>query len=216
MLEQCGLRIFPLPVEPDFPDSTFVEDVAVVHGDSVTMTRPGAQSRRGEALLIREALAGFFTDMHEMLPPGLLDGGDVCQIEDHFLIGITGRTNREGAEQLASVIKEKGFTSQFIDIRHVPGALHLKSGISYLGGGRVAVAKPFHGLDALKNFELVRVPKGEEYAANSLRLNDYVAVPAGYPKFKNRLAELGYSIIEVEMSEFQKMDGGLSCLSLRF
>ena len=132
------------------------------------------------------------------------------------LIGLSERTNEEGARQLAVWLYGRGIESRTVDIRTIPGILHLKSGIAFLGEGRLAVVKALAGRPEFSGFEEVRVPAREEYAANCLRVNGTFIVPAGYPGFSSILRTLGLPVVELDMSEFRKMDGGLSCLSLRF
>jgi dimethylargininase len=154
--------------------------------------------------------------MSAIQEPGTLDGGDICEAGNHFFIGISERTNEAGAQQLAEVLGPCGYTSSFVDIRGVEGILHLKSGIAFLGADRLVVIPTLAARDEFRGFDLVRVNAGDEYAANCIRVNDHVLIATGYPAFEARLRELGYQTIALEMSEFQKMDGGLSCLSLRF
>jgi dimethylargininase len=215
-LVRCGLS--PIELEPDakYPDSTFVEDTAILTESCAVITRPGAPSRSGEILSMTGTLSKYYDTLDAVQPPGTIDGGDVCQIKNHFLIGISDRTNEEGAHQLSKYLQAAGFTSSHIDIRGTDGLLHLKSGVSYLGENRVLVTDALAGEKELEGFERVCVPEGEEYAANCIRVNDHLLFAAGFPKLQKTLGGLGYKIIEVEMSEFQKMDGGLSCLSLRF
>lgn len=215
-LVRCGLSLIELEADAEFPDSTFVEDTAILTDRCAVITRPGAASRAGEIVSMAETLAQYYDKLDRIEPPGTLDGGDVCQIENHFLIGISDRTNEEGARQLAAYLGAAGFTSSHVDIRATEGLLHLKSGVSYLGDGRVVLADPLVGREEFEGFEAVHVPEGEEYTANCIRVNDHVLFAAGFPKLRSRLDALGYNLIELEMSEFEKMDGGLSCLSLRF
>jgi dimethylargininase len=215
-LEQCGVELVPLEADLRYPDSTFVEDAAVLAGKSAILTRPGAASRRGEVDAIRPAIARFYSLFYQIQPPGTLDGGDVCQAGDHFFIGLSERTNPEGGRQLAIFLALEGFTSSFIQVRGIPNLLHLKSGLVCLGDHTLVSTSAFAGLPELKQYRLVQVEPQEAYAANCLRVNDAVLVPAGFPRLQKSLAGLGYDVIPVEMSEFQKMDGGLSCLSLRF
>jgi dimethylargininase len=144
-----------------------------------------------------------------------LDGGDVCQAGNHFFIGLSERTNESGAQQLAGVAAPFGYSSSFVDIREIDGLLHLKSGLAYLGGNRLVVTEALGGV-AFPEHELIHVKSNETYAANCIRVNDAVLLAAGYPKLAGTLKALGYETIALDMSEFQKMDGGLSCLSLRF
>ena len=219
-LEQCGLALTRLEPDPNYPDSTFVEDTAVLTESCAVITRPGAPSRRGEVVEIRSVLASFYAEVFSIEPPGTLDGGDVCQSGDHFFIGLSERTNEAGAQQLADLLARFGYSTSFVDIRKTDGLLHLKSGLAYLGDRRLvmpeALEEVFVGGQVFTNCEIVRVESQEAYAANCIRVNDSVLLPAGHKLFVGTLRDLGYQTFELEMSEFQKMDAGLSCLSLRF
>jgi dimethylargininase len=215
-LEQCGLTLIRLDADPLHPDSAFVEDTAVLTDKCAVLTRPGAPSRAGETANIRDVLAQFYPSLLSIQPPGTVDGGDVCEAGDHFFIGISERTNEVGARQLAELLAPFGYTTSVVDIRGLSGILHLKSGIAYLGDKRLVVIAALANLVELRGFDLVAVKADEEYAANCVRVNDHVLVAAGYPSLEGNLRELGYQTIALEMNEFQKMDGGLSCLSLRF
>ena len=215
-LELCGLRLTRLEADERYPDSTFVEDTAVITNRSAILTRPGAASRLGEVESIAATLSCFYAEVPSIHPPGTLDGGDVCEAEDHFFIGISERTNDAGARQLAAWLASHAFTSSFVDIRGVKEILHLKSGLAYLGDNRIVIIDALADHEEFRSLDLVRVPGGEEYAANCVRVNEYVLVAADCPRFEGTLRGLGYQTIALEMSEFQKMDGGLSCLSLRF
>jgi dimethylargininase len=148
--------------------------------------------------------------------PGTLDGGDICEADAHFFIGISQRTNEAGAQQLAQQLAACGYTSQCIDIRAMKSILHLKSGLAYVGDNRLVIIDSLAGRDEFSAFDLMRVEAAEQYAANCVRVNEHVLVAAGYPGLELSLQGLGYSTIALGMSEFQKVDGGLSCLSLRF
>lgn len=215
-LGACGLQLTTLPADDRFPDSTFVEDAAILTAEGAILTRPGAPSRAGEVEAIAAALECFYPHLAHITAPGTLDGGDICEAGNYFLIGISARTDEEGAAQLAAWLARQGCTCACIDIRNTPGILHLKSGLSYIGDNRLVVIDALADHPALARFELVRVDAGEEYAANCVRVNDRVLLPAGYDRLSARLTALGYTVLELEMSEFRKMDGGLSCLSLRF
>ena len=215
-LRACGLELTMLAPDERFPDSTFVEDTAVVADRVAIATRPGAPSRLGEVSAVAQALRPFRQELAQIEPPGTVDGGDICQADDHFFIGVSARTNEVGAAQLAGILARHGYSASMIDIRGHRTLLHLKSGIAYLGDRRFVVSHDTPNTDAMAAYELIKVDAVESYAANCVRVNDVVLVAAGYPKLAVRLAELGYSIRRVEVSEFRKMDGGLSCLSLRF
>lgn len=215
-LEQCGLTLTRLEADRIYPDSTFVEDTAILTERCAVLARPGAPSRAGEVASMRDVLKALFPSLPSIQAPGTLDGGDVCEAGDHFFIGISERTNEAGARQLAELLGSFDYTSSFVDIRGVERVLHLKSGLAYLDDGRLAVIEALANRTEFRDYDLVSVNADEEYAANCVRVNDHVLVAAGYPKFEGRLKDLGYQTIALEMSEFQKMDGGLSCLSLRF
>lgn len=229
-LEACGLTLTRLEADERFPDSTFVEDTAVLvrplpdgndpvrQSPALTaiLTRPGAMSRAGEVAHMREVISQFCSETSPIHEPGTLDGGDICEAGDHFFIGVSERTNESGARQLAKQLDACGYTSRCVDIRDVKSILHLKSGLAYIGDNRLVVIDSLAERQEFSTFDRIRVGPDEEYAANCLRVNEHVLVAAGYPGLERSLKSLGYSTIGLEMSEFQKIDGGLSCLSLRF
>jgi dimethylargininase len=215
-LEACGLTLTRLAADLHYPDATFVEDTALLTDHCAILTRPGAICREGEVASIKDALACFFSSFHEITPLGTLDGGDVSEAGNRFFIGISNRTNAEGARQLAGFLEKEGYGSAFIDIRGIPGILHLKSGLAWLGGRRLVLVDALAGHEAFREYDIVRVDPVENYAANCLRVNERVLLPAGYPGMLTALCNLGCAVITLDMSEFEKMDGGLSCLSLRF
>jgi len=215
-LHECGLAITTLDADLRYPDSTFVEDTAVLTPRCAILTHPGAPSREGETAAIRETVRRFFPATLEIAPPGTLDGGDICEAEDHFFIGLSQRTNEEGARQLAAHLAGFGYGSSVIDIRAMTSILHLKSGISYIGGNTLVVIEEMTGNELFRNYELIRVASEESYAANCVLVNERVLVVAGHPHLTAELTGHGFDPLVLDMSEFQKMDGGLSCLSLRF
>lgn len=215
-LERLGLSLVRLPPDPDFPDSTFVEDAAIVTTAGAILTRPGAASRAGEVAAVGAALTGWFPEQERITDPGTVDGGDVCEAGRHYFIGLSRRTNAEGALQLAEWLAARGLGSSVIDIRGMPGLLHLKTGLSWLGGRRLLATGEIAGHEALGGWEIVRVPEGEDYAANCVRVNDGLLVARGFPATVGRLGGMGYEVVQLGVSEYRKMDGGLSCLSIRW
>ena len=212
----CGLAVTLLPEDENYPDSTFVEDAAVVTPEFAVLTRPGALSRMGEVAAIEDTIRNNFECVYSIETPGTLDGGDICEADGHFFIGISLRTNEEGARQLSEIVQKHGYTASFVDIRNIPNILHLKSGIAYIGDNRMVVWQPFAQMECFSAYEKIVTKEEENYAANCLRINDTLLVPADFPDLEQKLTNLGYQLIPLGMSEFQKMDGGLSCLSLRF
>ena len=207
-LRDAGLDVLVLPADPRHPDGCFVEDTAVILDEVAVVTRPGDPSRRGEEEAVAADLARY-RPLERIRSPGRLDGGDVLRVGDHLFIGRSTRTNREGARQLAEIVAAQGYTSSEVP---VDAGLHLKTGVTDLGDGRLiataAVAARF------PSSEVVTVPDEEAHAANCLRVRDRLLIPDGCPRVRRALAELGYEVVGVEMSEFRKMDGGLTCLSL--
>jgi dimethylargininase len=215
-LRECGLAVTVLEADVRFPDSTFVEDTAVLAARGAVLARPGAASRQGEVAAIRPEISRFFPAPLEIQPPGTLDGGDICEAGDHFFLGLSKRTNEEGVRQLAAHLAGMGYTSSVVDVRGMAGILHLKSGISYIGENTLVVMEEMAGNNLFRGYKLLPVAANETYAANCVRVNDRVLVAAGYSRFTAELEARGYHPLVLEMQEFQKMDGGLSCLSLRF
>jgi dimethylargininase len=209
-LIRCGVELTVLDADERYPDGCFVEDTAVVNSRVKVISRPGAATRRGEEEAIAQVLAGY-GPMAAITAPGTMEGGDILRAENHYFIGISERTNTEGAEQLSAILGKHGFTSSFI---RVEAGLHLKSDIAYLGDGNF-ISTPVFSHVAHPANTIILDPE-EYYSANCLRVNDYLLIAKGFPKSKRKIIELGYNIIELDMSEFRKMDGGLTCLSLLF
>jgi dimethylargininase len=215
-LEECGLALTMLDADLRFPDSTFVEDTAVLTPQGAVLTRPGAASREGEVEAIRQTVLGFFPNALTIQPPGTVDGGDICETEKHFFIGLSHRTNEEGAQQLAAHLAGFGYTSSSINVRAMTSILHLKSGISYIGDNTLVVIEEMAVNELFRRFNVIRVSAEESYAANCVRVNKRVLIAKGFPGLTAELHARGFNPLALEMSEFQKMDGGPSCLSLRF
>jgi dimethylargininase len=215
-LARCGLEVHHLPPDERFPDGTFVEDTAILTGRVAITTVPGAPTRVGEVPSVAMALSRLRGDLHEIVAPGSVDGGDICEVDDHFFIGLSARTNDEGARQLANILRAHGYGASMVNIRANRKLLHLKSGIAYLGDRRLVLSSDFPDVPEFSRYELLRTPEEEDYAANCVRINAHVLIPAGYPRFAEMVRRQGLTTMALDMSEFRKMDGGLSCLSLRF
>jgi dimethylargininase len=212
-LKKCAVEVHVLASNPEFPDSTFVEDTAVLTPGFAVISNPGAISRNGEIIEMDPVLKSYYEKTYSIQSPGTLDGGDVLQIDDHFYIGISERTNLEGAQQLKHILEGENYKASIIQLEKF---FHLKTGISYLGNQEIVVAGEFIDHPEFQSYKKIIVPAEEEYAANCIRVNDYVIIPAGFPKTKQKMNDAGYQTIELDVSEFRKLDGGLSCLSLRF
>jgi dimethylargininase len=212
-LKVCGLDVIILEPDEHFPDSTFVEDVALLTSSFAIITNPGALSRKNEIIGIEHVIRKYFKKIEHIIEPGTVEAGDVMMVDKHFFIGLSSRTNRDGAEQLTSILSSYGMTSSFIDIEK---ALHLKSGVSYIENNNLIASGEFRFKPEFQKFNIIEVQDDEFYAANSLWINGSVIIPEGYPKIAEKIRQSDYKVIPVDVSEFQKIDGGLSCLSLRF
>ena len=212
-LKLCGLEITVLPPNESYPDSTFVEDAALLTPLCGIVTRPGAPSRRKETKSMKMVIEDFYEDIEEIKSPGTVDAGDIMMVGSHYYIGLSKRTNSAGANQLIKILEKYDFTCSTVPTRDM---IHLKSGVAYLENNNLVVAGEFTDNPEFKKFNLIKIDDDETYAANCVWINDHVFVAMGYPKAKLSIEQAGYKTIELNMSEFRKLDGGLSCLSLRF
>lgn len=213
VLKECGLEVTVLESDSEYPDSTFIEDVALCTPKCAVITNPGASSRNGEKRGIKPVLKSFYTIIEEIVHPGTLDAGDVMMVDNHFYIGISARTNHDGAGQLLNILRKYDMTGSKVPLKEM---LHLKTGLSYLEKNTLLISGEFVNNPEFEKFSAIVVDKNEQYAANSLWINGNVLVPKGFTETKNKIEKAGYKTIEVDVSEFRKLDGGLSCLSLRF
>jgi len=212
-LKECGLQVTVLSPDENFPDSTFVEDAALMTPHCAILTNPGAPSRTLETQSMLVVIREFYADVEMIEAPGTLEGGDVMMVGEHFYIGLSERTNQAGAEQMINILERYGMKGSVVDLAEV---LHLKTGLGYLEDNNLLACGEFLSKPEFQQYNLLRVDHEEAYAANSVWVNGTVLVPAGFPKTSNLIASAGYKVREVDVSEFQKLDGGLSCLSLRF
>lgn len=214
-LKSCGVQVTVLPADEDYPDSCFVEDPAVLTARCAIITNPGTDSRNGEKFSIEKAVRAFYPEdkIEHITAPGTLEGGDVMMCGDHFFVGKSGRTNEEGIRQFAEILSKYGYSCSEVRLEEV---LHLKTGVNYLENNNMLVSGEFTEKAEFAAFCKVVIPEEEAYAANCIWVNDTVIVPEGYPQVLAAVQAMGYSAITVDTSEYRKLDGGLSCLSLRF
>jgi dimethylargininase len=191
-LEACGLAVRVLDPDENFPDSTFVEDTAVVTPYCAVITNPGAKSRRGEVVEMKQVVREYYTNIEEIQSPGTLEGGDVMMVGDHFFIGISERTNLNGANQFIQILKKYGMTGSVVNLEKV---LHLKTGVAYLENNNLVVCGEFLTSPVFKKFNKIEIPENESYAANCIWVNGRVLVPKGYPDTRKRIQKAGYSIL---------------------
>ncbi len=210
-LRLLGLQIIELAPEPDFPDAHFVEDTAVVVPELAVIARPGAAARRGEERGC-ETVLGWYRPVARIVEPGTLEGGDVLVAGRQVFAGLSARTNAAGISQLAQLLAPYGYAVTAVP---VTGGLHLKSSVNGLGDDALILTEDMARREEFRTFVQIVVPPGEEYAASVLRIDGHLLVPAGFPQTQRRLQTLGWPLHELDLSEARKMDGGLTCLSLR-
>jgi dimethylargininase len=212
-LKKCGVEVSILDADENYPDSCFIEDVALCTKKCAIITRPGAVSRRAETEGIKEVLEKFYENIEFIKEPGTIEAGDIMMIGDHFYIGLSARTNEEGARQMIEILNKYGFTGSVVPLKKI---LHLKTGLAYLENNNLLVAGEFVDNSEFSKFNKIVIAEDDSYSANCIWVNGNVIIPAGYEKTKSAIEKLGYKVFVVDTSEFRKLDGGLSCLSLRF
>ena len=212
-IKEAGLQIKLLESLEEYPDSIFVEDPALTYKSNIIILNPFDLSRNGERDIIKEEIKHLFDKML-FIENGFVEGGDILNINNHFIIGLSNRTNKLGADNLSKILQSLGAT---VEICKTPDdILHFKSECSIIDDDTILVSNKMAQLDYLKsNYHLIELPIGEEGAANALRINDKLLLPDGFTKAEEMLSEK-YNIIKVKVDEIAKVDAGLSCMSLRY
>lgn len=208
-LEDLGLEVIRIGRDDSLPDSCFVEDTAVVHGAKALVSRPAKEARRRETEAVMSVLSQHL-GVRAAEEPATVEGGDVLHLEGRLVCGLTKRTNREGARQLSDWLEVR------VDTIEDPSIMHLKSHVSHIDGDRVLVTRAFARNPALDGLDKLVVPEGEEYAANVLSADGTVVMPKGYPATESLLRRHGVEVVALEMTEFPKCDGAMTCLSILF
>ena len=211
-LRELGLAITQLEPLPGHPDAYFVEDAALLFPELAVLTRPGAPERRAEAEAIAPAVAAFRT-LHRLADPATLDGGDVLQVDRTVFVGLSERTNAEGAAQLSAILAPHGYRVVPVPVAE---GLHFKSSITWAGSDALVLTAALAARTELAGFRHLVVPPEESYAANILWINGTLILPQGFPRTEAMLKGLGLPLRTLDQSEVRKMDGALTCLSLRF
>ena len=196
-----------------FPDGQFVEDTALCLLEAVILMRPGAPSRLGEVREIEPQLRDLFKAVYEIERPGHIEGGDILVTGKEILVGLSARTNANGVSQLSEIVTPLGYVLR--EVFTPPGILHFKTDCSLLGPDEILSTKRLQASGCFDGYRVINVADGEEAAANAIRVNDYVIMPAGFPGTKAILEEHGYKVKVINNTECAKLDGGMSCLSLR-
>ncbi len=213
-LRSLGLEVDLLAAAEAFPDSIFVEDPALVFTEGAIILNLAAESRAGEAALIAADLSKHFDQVHAMNGPGHADGGDVLVLPDRVLIGLSGRTNRAGAEELQGLLAELGRKAEIAETP--PGVLHFKTGCSLIDEETVFALPQMADAPVFDGLRVIPVPQGEEKAANKLRIRDAALIGAHFPKSREIIEALGIRTIPLDVRQIAMIDAGLSCMSLRW
>ena len=212
-IKEAGLQIKLLESREEYPDSIFVEDPALIYKTNVIILNPFDPSRNGEKNIIKNEIKHFFDNIL-FVDEGYVEGGDILNINNHFIIGLSHRTNKLGANNLSKILQSLGAT---VEICKTPDdILHFKSECSIIDDDTILVSAKMAQLDYLKShYHLIELPIGEEGAANALRINDKLLLPDGFVKAEEMFPKK-YNIIKVKVDEIAKVDAGLSCMSLRW
>lgn len=213
-LESTGAKVIRLDALDAFPDSVFVEDAALCLPEGAVVMRPGAPSRLGEAKAISPVLAKYYQNVVAIEGPGFIEGGDILTTETEILVGSSSRTNTAGIDALTRLVARWGYTVRRVETP--ADILHFKTDCSLLDEETILSTRHLAATGCFEKYRVINTAEGEEAAANSIRFNDLLLVPAGFPRTAERLSAAGYNVHEVGNSEAAKLDGGMSCLSLRF
>lgn len=211
-LRMLGCDIVRAPELPHHPDSVFVEDCAVVLDELAIVTRPGAESRRGEVHSVAEVLEPY-RSLYYIEEPGILDGGDVLRMGSRIWVGLSSRSNAAAVEQMQAFLAPHGYTVEGIRLR---GCLHLKSAVTQVGLGTLLLNPAWVDPAIFNDFRLIETYPGEPGAANALLIGDTVIFPADFPHTALRLAEQDIELLLVDNSEVIKAEGGVTCCSIVF
>lgn len=213
-LRDLGLAVEVLDPLDDFPDALFTEDVALTFPEGAILLRPGAPSRAGEVAHIRGPLAAYHPNLLEMAGPGYADGGDILRLADRLIIGLSARTDRTGAEELAGLLAELGYRAEIAETP--PGVLHFKTGCGLVDEATILAVPALADCPEFAGLEVVTTPPGEGPAANILRIRDTVLVGDRWSGTRALLAARGIDIRSLPADQIAHIDAGLSCMSLRW
>ncbi len=213
-LRETGAEVIELPALEDFPDAVFVEDAALCLQDCAILMRPGAPSRLGEVAEIAPTIRARYDDVFQINGPGFIEGGDILTTSREILVGRSARTDAAGVAELRDIVETRGHTVR--EVQTPPGVLHFKTDCSLLDGNTILSTQRLDASGCFEGYRVLHTADGEEASANTIRFNNLVLMPADFPKTAAMLRDHGYDVREINNSECAKIDGGMSCLSLRF
>jgi len=205
----AGFEIVRLPELADDPDAVFVEDTAILLGEHAIITRPGAASRAGETESTAAGLTGHF-ELHR-IASGFVDGGDVLRIGRRLYVGLSTRTDTAGIQALTELTAPLGYDVVRAELRD---CLHLKSGATFVGDGVLLFNRDAVDPAQFAAVEPLAVDENEPTAANIVRAGDRLIMPAGSPRTAAMVRDRGFTVVEVDVSELQKAEAGVTCMSL--
>jgi len=213
-LRETGANVTVLDALEDYPDAVFVEDTALCLQEGAIIARPGAPTRLGEGAEMAPHIEALYSEVLRIEGPGFIEGGDILTTEREILVGLSTRTDKAGVEELASLVDRWGYKVRIL--KTPPGVLHFKTDCSLLDSETILATKRLDASGCFEGYRVIHTAEGEDACANAIRFNDLVLMPSGFPKTRETLAAAGYDIREIGNSEAAKLDGGMSCLSLRF
>lgn len=213
-LQETGARVIALPALEEFPDSVFVEDAALCLPQGAVVMRPGALTRLGEAAAMAPTLEAVYSDVRRIAAPGRIEGGDILVSDSEIMVGLSARTDMAGVEALKVAVAEWGHVVRVLETP--PGVLHFKTDCSLMGSETILATPRLAAAGCFDGYRVLFTAEGEEASANAIRFNDRVLFPAGFPRTRDMLVAAGYDVTEIGNTEAARLDGGMSCLSLRF
>ncbi len=213
-LRSTGAEVIELDPLETFPDAQFVEDTALCLPQGAILMRPGAPTRLGEVAEMAPTLRAFYDEVREITGPGHIEGGDILVTGKEILVGRSDRTDAAGVAELAEIAAEWGHALR--EVFTPEGVLHFKTDCSLMDAETILSTKRLDASGCFEGYRVLHVAEGEEAAANAIRFNNLVLMAAGFPRTAEMLDKAGFQIVEIDNTDCAKLDGGMSCLSLRF
>ncbi len=212
-LRDAGAEVIALPPLAAFPDAQFVEDVALCLPEGAVLMRPGAPSRLGEVEPMAPTLAGLCAELRRIEGPGHVEGGDILWTGREVLVGRSARTDAAGVAELRAILSDWGHALR--ELETPPGVLHFKTDCALVDDETILATRRLATSGCFAGYRVLLVPEGEEAAANAIRVNGAVLMAEGFPRTAEMLDGAGCAPHPIANSECAKLDGGMSCLSLR-
>ena len=214
VLRQADAEVIVLDALEEYPDSVFVEDAVLCMNKGAVIMRPGAPSRLGEAEAIKSTILNLYSNVASIKGPGFVEGGDILVTEKEILIGRSARTDAAGIAELATIVAPWEYNVR--EVETPEGVLHFKTDCSLLDENTILATKRLANSGCFSDYDVILVADGEEACANTIRFNQYVIMPEGFPRTQKNLEQKAYAVKTIGNTEAAKLDGGMSCLSLRF